>query len=237
MKLLIVEDEASIMDRLVRLARSILKERIETLHTAINLSEALALIETHQDIDLLLLDLNLEGRDGFDILKDLASRSFQTIVVSAYTRRAIEAYELGVLDFVPKPFDEERLGLAFSRVTESVPLDAHFAKYLAVRSAGRIELISLEEIEYVQADGPCSLIQKTDGAPRCHDKMLKTLQQILPPHFERVHKSFLANMQAIDGMIAGPDHQNVLTFPSGRTIPLSRSFAKAFRARLETRDP
>lgn len=232
MNLLIIEDEASIMDRLVRLSRSSLGNRIYHLETAANMAEARASMESDVRFDVLLLDLNIDGQDGFDLIKELATHSFQTIVVSANTQRAIEAYDLGVVDFVGKPFDQERLQLAFERAIGVNASTNHFAKFLAVRSGGRIELIGLDEIEYIEADGPCSVIQKSDGSKRTHNKMLKSIQKLLPNQFERVHKSYLVNMAAINGMRAGPDHLNLLTFPSGRSAPTSRSKTKELRSRL-----
>jgi len=96
MRLLIIEDEASIMDRLTRLTRRILGCRLENLDTATTLDEAQGLLENGA-FDVLMLDLNLSGKDGFELLKGLTARSFHTIVVSAHTQRAIEAYELGVV--------------------------------------------------------------------------------------------------------------------------------------------
>lgn len=232
MNILIVEDEASIRDRLLRLTRSILGNRIQTLASADSLFDAETLLASKR-FDVLLLDLNLNGEDGFGLLKSLATRSFHTIVVSAYSQRAIEAFELGVIDFVAKPFDQERLAKSFDRILGSDTTRSHFAKFLAVRSHTRVELIALEDIEYIQADGPCSLIVKTDGTQRPHDKMLKDLSPILPPSFERVHKSYIANLQAISGFKTGPDHKNLLTFPSSRQIPLSRAKAKDLKAAIQ----
>lgn len=232
MRLLIIEDEASIMDRLVRLSRNILGSRIQSLDTATSLSAARASIES-VEFDLLLLDLNLNGKDGFDLLRDLASRPFHTIVVSAYTQRAIEAYDLGVIDFVPKPFDEERLARAFDRILSSNTHKDHFAKFLAVRRAGKIELVALDEIESIAADGPCSIITKTDGSTHRHDKLLKDIEQLLPPHFDRVHKSYLANMNAVAALENAGNHRHSLRFHSTRQIPLSRPKAKELRNHLK----
>lgn len=235
MKILIVEDEASIMDRLLRLTRSILGSRIASIDTATRLSKAEELINRNR-YDLLTLDLNLNGKDGFDLLKELSSRSFQTIVVSAYTERAIEAYELGVLDFVKKPFDEERLSQAFGRILHSDTVRDHFAKFLAVRNSGRIELIPLDEIDFIQADGPCSLIFKTDGTRSRHGKMLKDLQLILPHYFGRIHKSYLANLKHTAELQSLPHHKHTLRFASGQEIPVGRSQARSLRDQVLTTD-
>ena len=55
----------------------------------------------------MLLDLNLHARDGFEILKQIVSKSFHTIIISANIDRAIEAFEYGVLDFIPKLYNKE----------------------------------------------------------------------------------------------------------------------------------
>ncbi|MDQ8187490.1 LytTR family DNA-binding domain-containing protein [Pelagicoccus sp. SDUM812002] len=233
MKLLIIEDEASIMDRLCRLVRNILGDSLQSLETATTLPEARKQLDQAQ-FDVLMLDLNLNGQDGFELLKKLSSRAFHTIVVSAYTQRAIEAYDLGVIDFIPKPFDEERIKQSFKRILGSDTQRSHFAKFLAVRNHGRIELVPIQDIEYIQADGPCSLIAQKDGSLRSHDKMLKDLHQLLPPQFDRVHKSYLANLESISGLYNGGNHKHTLTFPSGRDIPLSRSKAKELRNKLES---
>lgn len=220
------------MDRLVRLSRAILGNRMQLIETAGTLDEAKSTLEK-ADFDVLMLDLNLNGRDGFDLLKQLAARPFHTIVVSAYPQRAIEAYDLGVIDFVTKPFDQARLSQSFERILATTAQRSHFAKFLAVRSAGRVELVPLEEIEYIQADGPCSLIVTQDGSEKLHDKMLKNLCQLLPPWFERTHKSYLVNMRAMTGLQSNANHKSFITFTSGRKTPVSRGMAKDLRARIQ----
>lgn len=232
MRLLIVEDEASILDRLTRLTRAILGDRIQKLATATTLDEAQRALD-REPFDALMLDLNLNGKDGFDLLKSLVARPFHTIVVSAYPQRAIEAYDLGVIDFVTKPFDEERLARSLDRALGGSALRDHFAKFLAVKQAGRVELVPIEEIEYIRADGPCSIIVTASGQERRHDKMLKELGQILPPSFERAHKSYLVNLPAISGLASGGNRQSFVRFPSGRQAPLSRAKATELKARLQ----
>lgn len=118
MKILIVEDEPLIAQRLLREARHYFGSRLSQLHHCDDLDDALALLDASR-FDLLLLDLNVLGEDGFKILqlKHMASNenaiSFQVIIISAHTERAVTAFGFGVVDFVPKPFSQERLFLAF----------------------------------------------------------------------------------------------------------------------------
>ncbi len=71
-------------------------------------------------IDVLFLDLNLNGKDGFDLLKTSVSGAFHVIIISAHTEQALKAFEYGVLDFVGKPFNKERLARALDRVFERI---------------------------------------------------------------------------------------------------------------------
>ncbi|MCB9250213.1 MAG: hypothetical protein H6613_17520 [Ignavibacteriales bacterium] len=72
-----------------------------------------------------------------------------TIIVSAYTERALEAFEYGVLDFVPKPIFEERINKALDRFFSSEKLNPK-TKQLFVKSGGKIESIPLTKIVYFQ---------------------------------------------------------------------------------------
>jgi two-component system response regulator LytT len=134
MRIVIIEDETIVARRIERLVRRILGPKIERIDTATNLPGAVELLGRAQNA-VVLLDLNLSGSDGFDILRRAVAEPFQTIVVSANTDRAIEAFELGVVDFVPKPFTEERLSMALERVAQHKGLDGRAPSFLAVTLA------------------------------------------------------------------------------------------------------
>ncbi|MFT5677052.1 MAG: two-component system response regulator LytT [Paraglaciecola sp.] len=87
-------------------------------------------------IDLLLLDLNLKNRDGFQLLQQSVAGAFHTIVVSANVHRAIEAFEYGVLDFVVKPFSKPRLAAVFARFNNTGSDSATSARYLSIKQSG-----------------------------------------------------------------------------------------------------
>src|SRR5688572_16580366 len=120
MRILIAEDESVIARRLERMVKEILGERAGSVAVKESLADAGEYL-FEKPIDLLLLDLNLNGEDGYDLLKLAAAGSFQTIVVSANSDRALEAFQYGVLDFVPKPFDLERLKRALDRAGAKGP--------------------------------------------------------------------------------------------------------------------
>ena len=101
MNILVVEDEIMAARHLCRVLREILQEKIQSLHHVDTLDDAQQYLQSH-GIDLLFLDLNLSGEDGFELLSDVVSSNFQTIIVSGNIDQALRSYEYGVLDFVPK---------------------------------------------------------------------------------------------------------------------------------------
>ena len=182
-------------------------------------------------IDLLLLDLNLNGEDGYDLLKLAAAGSFQTIVVSANSDRAIEAFQYGVVDFVAKPFDLERLRLALDRASVKGPGQAP-AKFLSIRKHGKVELVPVENIAYLQGAGDYVEVHMSDGRMELHSKTLETLAGLLPPHFERIHKSYIADMRAMKGIVLQGSGKYAMETNSGRLVPISRTKYKELKGRV-----
>ncbi len=188
MNVLILEDEPLIAQGLEREVRAHFGVRLGNLVLHDNVPQALAAL-AQQQVDLLLLDLNLHGADGYDLLRQAQAAPFQTIIISAHAERSITAFEFGVLDFVTKPFSRERLHKALQRYT-----GRHTeAASLAVKKRGALEWIALADIDHVQADGHYSNIVLRSGEQYFHDLPIDKLMALLPPHFLRVHRSYIVN--------------------------------------------
>jgi len=229
-RILIVEDEPIIARRIARLTRSILGDTDLTVETAGQLDVAQdALSEC--DFDLLFLDLNLHGADGFDLLKTAAAGAFHTIVISAHTERAIEAFELGVLDFIGKPFGRERLGQALQRLRTGTRTDPP-ARYLAVRTSGRASLIDVERVRYLQGAGSYSELVLRDGSTELHDKPLKRLVTLLPDDFVRIHRSYVVRMSAVAHFHTREGSRYAVELHDGTALPVGRTRVEAIRDRL-----
>ena len=230
MRILIVEDEPIIARRIARLTRSILDDADLSIETAAQLDTAHdALLE--RDIDLLFLDLNLHGADGFDLLKTSVAGSFHIIVISAYTDRAIEAFELGVLDFIGKPFGRERLARALQRLHTDART-APPARYLAVRTSGRVTLVDVERVRYLQGAGSYSELVLRDGSTELHDKTLKRLVTLLPNDFVRIHRSYVVRMSAVTHFHTREGSRYAVELHDGTTLPVGRTRVEAVRNRL-----
>lgn len=231
MQVLIVEDEARIAKRIERFTRELLQDQLTHLTLKPKLSEALDYVLNHP-IDVLLLDLNLHGKDGFELLKTAVAHSFHTIVISAYRNRAIEAFEYGVIDFVAKPFDIERLKKAFERITDSQQRATYATKYLAIKKQGRIHLLTIEDILYLQGANIYSQVYLQNGQKDLYDKSLEKVLQLLPANFERIHKSYIVNMQQAQEIFVHSGSKYELMLKNGEILPIGRTRYKLIKERF-----
>ncbi len=230
MNILIVEDETRIARRIERMTHDILGDTIQSLKLISTLQKALAFIENNT-LDLVLLDLNLNGDDGFDLLTYAVSGSFHTIVISAYKDQAIKAFEHGVLDFVPKPFNRERLEQAFNRATVKEKTESNLVKYLAVKKRHQIQLIPIEDVLYIKGAGAYTELYLSDGTKELHDKSLEKLEQLLSNAFERIHKSYLVKVSEIHEIKVSSGSKYSVELKNSERLPIGRTKYKGLKAK------
>lgn len=230
MHILIVEDESRIAKRIERMTRAIFGDTLQSLKHINALHEALNFIENNS-LDLVLLDLNLNGDNGFDLLTTAVSKSFHTIVISAYRDQAITAFEYGVLDFVPKPFNKERLEQALHRTIANEKIETKGIKFLAIKKRHRIQLIPIEDVLYIKGAGAYTELFLKDGTKELHDKSLEKLEQLLSHTFERIHKSYLAKMSEIKEIIVASGSKYMAELKNGERIPIGRTKYKDIKAK------
>jgi two-component system response regulator LytT len=233
MRILIVEDERPTAEDIRLMVRRILKKEIASIHIEMTLDNALAYLN-EKPIDVLLLDLNLNARDGFQILKQAASQSFHTIVISANINRAIEAFEYGVLDFIPKPYSPERLQAAFQRLKSSHAADGHAIKYLSVKKGFEILVFPVEDVRFFKSSNVYVELHMKDGHTEIYDKTIKQLDQLLPSHYYRIHKSYIVSTEKIEKIqiLGGGQYRAILK--SGDCLPVSRRKIKALKKLLDS---
>lgn len=227
MRVLIVEDVTLIAERIADLAKQFLPEcKIRISHT---LEDAQLCIREEQ-YDLLFLDLNLNGKDGFDLLHSAVASTFQTIIITANREQASIAFDYGVLDFISKPILEKRFKIAVDRFLSDSNPKREALKYLAIKSRGQVKLINIEDVEFVKASGNYSEIYTHKKECFVHDKNLDKLLKILPKYFLRVHRSYIIPKPSISKVIKHGGGKYSIVMSGGEELPLSRVVYKAFFA-------
>ena len=230
MRVLIVEDEAPAHRRLHRL-----------IHTtpgyedaAIEVAESLRDAQRHLEAmawDVVLLDLDLSGRDGFDLVGRFPSTNpTRIIVVSAYPQRAIEAFEHAVVDFVRKPVSASRLAQALGRL-RSAP-SAEDGPALVVRRRGNVEVVREEYVLCASGADDYVELHLRDGRRALHDATLDELEGQLGEGFVRTHRSHLINVRHVVRLIDGDTHARVVELVGGLSVPVSRRRLASVEARI-----
>jgi two-component system response regulator LytT len=225
-RIAIVEDEAVVARRLERMIRAVAGAEVRSLAHAATLEEARALVNDG-GLDVLVLDLGLNGKDGFLLLEEASAARFQTIVVSARHDEALRAFDYGVADFVPKPFGEERLRKALDRARGRVPGPRPRARVLAVRAGREVRPVPVERVVFVRGADDFSELHLDDGATHLHARTLAELARLLPETFVRVHRSYVADLSRARGL-----RGRELVLRGGWSVPVGRTYRPELLARL-----
>lgn len=238
MRLLVVEDEAMVARRLLRLLGEILDGERHEIHHEASLEEARRHLRAGRALDALFLDLNLRGQDGFDLLAEASAGPFYTVIVSAHHDRALEAFEYGVVDFVPKPFGIERLRKAVERLrrllegaSRTGAEDDNRLRHLAVRKARRVELLPVDQVVTIHGAGDYSELRCADGSRHLHAKTLDRLENLLPSRFVRVHRSAIVDLERAEALECEPGSRYHLRLQGGERVRVGRTRVADLRAR------
>ncbi len=222
MRILIVDDEPLAARGIERFCREVIGDDVESLKTYHNLTAARCHIE-EEPVDLVFLDIDLNGENGFELLEALPLRSFYTIITSSHTEYAIRAFEHSVLDFLPKPFPKERFAAAIDRMRGALASRGLVREAVPVKTDEAIELVAFDDIEHLVSDRNYSILHLLDGRSERVRKTLDAFSEELPPDFVRVHRSCIARMSAMVRILHGKNNTFKLLMKSGAELPVSRS--------------
>ena len=232
----VVDDEPLARRRMLRLLRG--DPEINLVGTFGSATEAAAHARAASP-RLLLLDIRMPELDGFELMKTFASQGVNpyVIFVTAYNDRSMDAFAVGAIDYLLKPFDDERFARALARaksLISSAAVHAGAATARAVAAAGRTRLLlaergkvvvlAMRDIEFAQA---AAKYVKIYAAGRCYSfrQSLGQLEQRLDPAcFVRVHRSTLVNLEHLSEMhpLFHGDYELILR--RGTRLTLSRRY-------------
>ena len=184
--------------------------------------------------DVVFLDIRLPGGDGVALARELHALQPRPLVVftTAYERYAVAAFEVQAIDYLMKPFDDARFQVALRRAEQALvpstsPRAARYAQRLVIRSIGRVQLVEVAQIDWLEASGNYVEIH-TGEQSFLHRERLRVLEDQLDPEvFVRIHRSIIVNRAAIKELrpLAGGDYSVLLA--SGSTLRLSRTYRAA----------
>ncbi len=209
MNIAIVDDEIHCIESLVIHLHTLFPEMNVTYKTH-KVQEALKrLPET--PIDLLFLDIEMPGLNGFQLLDQLPKRNFDVIFTTAYSQYAIQAFKAKAINYLLKPIDEQELKEAIAEWKELVSKKTHPAHQLdqllehlkkegilkskiSVPVSDGYEFIEVKDIMYCQSQSNYTTFFLSEGSKVVISKTLKEVENTLESFFFiRVHQSYLIN--------------------------------------------
>lgn len=187
---------------------------------------------------IVMLDIQLGRRNGFELFDLFPQPSFQTIMVTAYESFALRAIKAQVADYILKPVEAKQLqtafGIAVSRLENNAPPSkTPFPERIAIPAQDRITLVETAQILYCTAEGNYCMIYLQNGEKLCASFTLGTIAQRLDPErFLRVHQSYLIARESIYRFFHAEGGK--IELKNGSLIPVSRSYKQAFMHYLKS---
>ena len=225
---LIVDDEFLARQRIEDLLRK--ENDIEVVGEASTGIEAVEKIrELHPD--LVFLDVQMPGMSGTDVAATLGDELPATIFVTAFDRHAVKAFELDALDYLVKPFDDERFEQALSRARKRMP-SAGYLQRIAVDIRGQTRLVPADMIDYISASGPYAELHVGDRSFAVRERMAALEERLDPEQFFRVHRSAIVRLDRVEALLRGSGGDYAVRLKNGVEVSLSRSRREALEAKL-----
>jgi two-component system, LytTR family, response regulator len=231
MRVVLVDDEELARRGIrVRLAKW---PDIEIVAEASDARAGIAAIREHQP-DLVFLDVEMPGADGFSVLEHLPERERPLAVfVTAHDDRALDAFGVQALDYVLKPVDDDRLARAVERARARLAeRKAGAVERILIRDRGRVVALEPSSIDWVQSDGDYVRIYAGRHAYLHHATISAFADELPERQFVRIHRAAVVNVARIAELqpLTNGDYSVLLT--TGARLKLTRTRREQLAERL-----
>ncbi len=232
---------------------------IEVLGSFKNGSEILKACRNNAP-DVLILDIEMPVLTGFDVVKRLQADDMPSIIfATAYDNYAIDAFDLNAVDYLLKPFDSDRFAIAIERVRtefrsdpslkgrlisasrqiQKVADDAALAEAeradsgrLAVRDGRETELVTINEIDWVDAAGDYMCLHVGGKTHIMRSTMKELLAKLPEKDFVRIHRSTIVNIHRVTSVSSLSKGEFRLQLGTETTLKVSRNYRKSIASLL-----
>jgi two-component system LytT family response regulator len=211
--------------------------------------------------DLVFLDVQMPELDGFAVLREIGvERAPAVVFVTAYDQYALRAFEVHAIDYLLKPFTDDRFRESLERAKQQVrqgrlgelsrklaalletygeslpgavaPPRRTYLERLAVKAHGKVTLLRAAEIEWIDAEGDYVRIHVGKAWHLLRETMKNLEQQLDPERFVRIHRSTIVNLERVKELQPFFRGEYVVVLHNGTTLKLSRGYRDHFQTRL-----
>lgn len=239
-KILVVDDELLSRKKIMRF----IEQRPETFEVfeASNGIEALNLIES-QNPDIVFLDIEMPEMNGMDLIQTIGVPHFKLIFQTAYSEFAVEAFERNALDYILKPFNQERFDQALDKglqgttesqqlvgLTDQLKKDEVYLTKVVVKRGMKNTLIPVEDVLWFKSENHYTYVCTKEFEYIYSEPLKELIDKLNPSQFMQVHRNAIVNSQYIKDIIQGDNMRLVLD--NGAEVPVSRSNKKVIKERI-----
>jgi DNA-binding LytR/AlgR family response regulator len=250
---LIADDEPLLRERLAGLLQRLWPE-LQVVAEARNGREAVEFFDEHTP-DVVFLDVHMPGLNGVEAARSIARRA-EVVFVTAYEQYAVTAFEQGALDYVVKPFDEERLADTVQRLRDRLERSAElppatrldavidqmsaelrrrvgagsWLQWIKASVGNSVRLIPVEQVAYLRSDEKYTLVAWEGGEALIRKSIRELADELDPERFAQVHRSVIVNLHHVTQVTRGLNETaEVHLKDRSELLPVSRSFVHVFR--------
>jgi two-component system LytT family response regulator len=245
LRVLIADDEPLARQRI----EDLLPSSVELAGTASTGDEAIEKIAELKP-DLVFLDVQMPGKSGLQVVEAIGEAMPATIFVTAFDQFALKAFDVAAVDYLVKPFDDERFAQALRRARKSIELrevekmtrrllgflqeepKQKFLDRIAVESRGQVRLVPVSRIDYITASGPYAELHVADKTFAVRERMQTLEEQLDPEVFFRTHRSAIVRLDRIDALLHRPGGDYAVRLKDGTELDVSRARRDELQQRL-----
>jgi len=248
LRVLVADDEPLGRERITDLLAK--QPGVDVIATATNGAEAVDAVRKYAP-DLVFLDVQMPQMTGFEVVDAVGAEKMPvTIFVTAYDQFALRAFEVAAVDYLVKPFDDERFAQALLRARKTIELHEmeRFTRQLAslmnnekkteyldripVEMRGQLRVVPVAKIDYITASGPYAELHVAGRTFAVRERMQTLEEKLDPDVFFRLHRSAIVRLDRVDAMLRAPGGDYAVRLKDGTELPLSRTRREALEQRL-----
>jgi two-component system, LytTR family, response regulator len=249
MRALVVDDEPMARERVLSLLQH--EDDVEVVGECSDGEQAIAAIR-HYTPDLVFLDVQMPGIDGFGVIQAIGAESMPIVVfITAYDEYALKAFEVHAADYLLKPFGRDRfqetlkharaslerrragdLGRRLLALVNDIKPETPKLDRLVVKSGGRVFFLRTEDIDWIEAAGNYVRLHLAEESHLFRETMNRMEARLDSRRFARIHRSRIVNTERIKELQPWFNGEYVVVLRNGTRLPLSRGYRDKLQEQL-----
>jgi two-component system LytT family response regulator len=238
LRILVADDETSARRRLVRFLQA-----HQEVHIVAECADGASARDAILSLkpDLVFLDVEMPELTGLQVIEQIGAENMPvTIFATAFDHYAIAAFDANAIDYLLKPFEQERLDRAMlkartalcgeqraafrQRLASAINHASAAPQHLLIRVGENLQIVRLADIHYVSAEGNYVRLHTSDGEFQLRDTMVGIQKRLGHGNFRRIHRSHIVNLAFVSKLMPWFGGDYLVLMADGRRLTLSRTF-------------